>query len=321
MDVLFLAGGNSKNFEMPPFIAAQGADVEANGVRVHYLPIRGKGILGYLSGVRELRQLARDSKIDLIHAHYTLSGWVAVLAFTGTPIVLSLMGTDAYGEYIGEGRKKFGSQYLTLLTIIIQPFVKAIISKSANIEKYVWRKSISSILPNGINLTKFPLAKREKVGLEKRKRRVLFLGNPDDSRKNFKLVREGVSLIQNYQLEILTPFPIPHEEVVDFLHMTDLLVVPSFMEGSPNLVKEAMACNCPTIATRVGDVEWLFGDTPGYFLTTFNPVDCANQIERALQFQESGGFANGRDRLRALGLESSVVSENLVSLYRESLRQ
>src|SRR5690606_27943410 len=97
MRVLFVSSGNSKNFEVVPFIKAQGEALRELGVDVEYYPIVGKGIPGYMRAYRGLREHIKDKSYDIIHAHFTLSGWVAVLAARSTPVILSLMGTDAQG--------------------------------------------------------------------------------------------------------------------------------------------------------------------------------------------------------------------------------
>jgi glycosyltransferase involved in cell wall biosynthesis len=92
------------------------------------------------------------------------------------------------------------------------------------------------------------------------------------------------------------------------------------MEGSPNVVKEAMACNCPVVATDVGDVGWLFEDEPGYFLTEFEAGDLAQKIRMALSFAEQKGRTRGRERIRKLGLDSQSVARRIVSVYKRVLK-
>ncbi|MEX2566359.1 MAG: glycosyltransferase, partial [Cyclobacteriaceae bacterium] len=98
LKVLFVSSGNMKKFDIAPFIKIQGDSLASENVNVCYFKIKGKGILGYLKNISELRKFLSKRKFDLIHAHFTLSAWVAVLSFPRLPIVLSIMGTDAFGR-------------------------------------------------------------------------------------------------------------------------------------------------------------------------------------------------------------------------------
>ena len=112
-----------------------------------------------------------NNQYDIIHAHYSLSGWVGVLAGRKIPVVLSLMGDDAQGTFTGKKKIKFSSRFFILLTGLVQPFVKAIISKSSDIEKAVYRKKISYVIPNGVQLDKFIVSEagfRTGLGLKKK---------------------------------------------------------------------------------------------------------------------------------------------------------
>jgi teichuronic acid biosynthesis glycosyltransferase TuaC len=324
LKVLFVCSGNSKSFDnIAPFIRNQGESLKSFGVDVQYFPIYGKGITGYLKAAFNLRRYLKESPIDIIHAHYTLSGWSALLSFPQKPIVLSLMGADAYGEYIDVNRIKFSSRYLIFLTYLIQPFVKKIICKSRNIESFVYLKKKSHVIPNGILLEKINYHKhgfKNELGLEQDKKHVLFLGSKKNRRKNIKLAEAAVNLIDSDDISLVAPHPIPHEKVIKYLNSVDVTIVPSLMEGSPNVVKEAMACNCPVVATDVGDIAWLFGNEPGHFLTSFEPEDSAEKIKLALQFIKAKGKTNGRQRIVEMGLDADSIAKRVISVYQSVIQ-
>lgn len=323
MKVLFLSSGNSKTFQISPIIRMQQASLEAKGVEVSNFLINGKGVGGYYRAAAQLRAWLRDHPVDLIHAHYTLSGWVGVLSGGRPPLVLSLMGSDTLGQTIGPGKVALRSRYLTLLTLLIQPFVDAIISKSANIERYVFRKKRSFIIPNGVLLDRFrPLEGdlRKELGLEQDKRYVLFLANPADPLKNFDLVREAIRYIDRPDVELINPYPVPPAAVPKFLNAVDVNCLCSFNEGSPNIVKESMACNCPLVVTDVGDAAWVVGDTPGCYVASFDPEDYARKVLLALEFADTRGRTKGRERIIELGLQSETVADRVVDVYKMVLK-
>ena len=323
MKVLFVCSGNSKKFSVSPFIQSQGDSLVKNGINLSFFTIQNKGIFGYIKAAKQLRTYLKENKVDVIHAHYTLSGWTAVLSLTKIPIVLSLMGSDTYGDYIGHNKITFKSRFSILLTYLIQPFVKRIICKSEHIQSFVFNKNKSEVIPNGVLFENIPLSRdgfREELNLSKDKQHILFMGDKKDLRKNYRLIQDAIKYITIPNVEVITPYPVDHQTALKYMQSVDVLVVPSFMEGSPNVVKEAMACNCPVVATNVGDVAWLFGDQSGYFLTDFNPETCARQIDKALAFSKEKGKTKGRKRLIDLGLESSVVAKKIINLYKEVIQ-
>jgi glycosyltransferase involved in cell wall biosynthesis len=314
LKVLFVSSGNLKNFDVAPFIKVQGESLRKLQVSVDYFKVSGKGFWGYLSNIKVLKKHIKENKYDLIHSHFTLSAWVVVLGFPKIPIVLSLMGTDAYGRVENIKKRKPNINSFTLLTLLIQPFVRSIISKSPNIEKYVWLKKKSHLLPNGVDLEKFSPSDsnfRKELGLDESKTYVLFLGNKNDPRKNFNLLGNTSKTLQENDIEIISPYPIPHEDVVKYLNSVDLVVMCSLEEGSPNVVKEAMACNCKGVFTDVGDVSYLIENTAGYQIADFNDEDLAMKIIEVSKMKK----CEGRKRLEYLKLELGQVAEKLYKIY------
>lgn len=322
MKVLFVCSGNVKGFEVVPFIKEQGEAVRESGIDVDYFPVSGRGLKGYWNATRRLRKYLKENRYDLIHAHFILSGWVAVFASGKTPVVLSLMGSDAYGQYVGENKVTFLSRYLTLLTLLIQPFVRGIISKSENIERYVYLKRKSFIIPNGIDTRKFKSSAinyRDELALNSDKKQILFLGSKNSVRKNFRLAGEAVAYLKRNDVELINPYPVSHQFIPKYLNSVSVLAVCSYMEGSPNVIKEAMACNCPIVATDVGDVKWVLGKTDGCYIASFNAEDYATKLNEALKFAETYGRTHGEQRIKQLGLDAQSVARRITDIYKKLL--
>jgi teichuronic acid biosynthesis glycosyltransferase TuaC len=323
MKVLFVASGNSKDFELSPFIKSQGECLRSFGIDVQFFSVLGNGISGYTKSAKRLRLLLKVESFDVIHAHYSLCGWVAVLSRTKIPIVLSIMGDDAYGTYYKPYKVLFLSRYLTVLTYLIQPFVKAIISKSKNIDKYVYRRRIATIIPNGVDLEQFQNHNKEfrsELGLDPKKKYLLFLANAEDKRKNFEMLKLANALLNDDNVEIIVPYPVPHDKIVKYLWSADVFILTSFMEGSPNVLKEALACNCPVVTTDVGDAAWVIGDTEGCFITEFSAKDLSEKIILALDFARGNKRTKGRDRLMELGLDAESVAKKIIAVYNTTIK-
>lgn len=313
MKVLFVHSSNS-SYGIESFIRSQGESLIEKGINLDYLPIKGKGILGYSKNINAIKTKAKD--YDIIHAHYGLIGLLCALSFTKKPLVLSVMGSDIYGSYNPEGKRIFSSYFIMLLTQIALLKCDALIAKSVNIYKFIPYKNKTEIIANGVNFSMFkPLNKNEckkELNLEVDKKILLFLANPKDPRKNYSLVQKAVEKISKDDFLLLNPYPIKHKDFPKYLNASDAFILTSYNEGSPNVIKEAMACNIPIISTKVGDVEEIINKTEGCFLVDFNADDVANKIQSVIAF---GKRTSGRKDISHLN--SEVVAQKIIDIYNK----
>ena len=113
---------------------------------------------------------------------------------------------------------------------------------------------------------------------------IIFVSDPGRVEKNFRLAEEAIRMVNNPEIELYTVHNKNQTELVNFYNAADLLVLPSYHEGSPNVIKEAMACNCPIVSTDVGDVKWVIGETEGCYIASFEPENFAEKVKLALEF-------------------------------------
>ena len=170
-----------------------------------------------------------------------------------------------------------------------------------------------------MDLSKFSLIDkneaRKKLGLGNKKY-ILFAANPARPEKNFKLAEQAVKKLNRNDTELLVVHSQPFDKMKLYFNAADVLLLTSLHEGSPNVIKEALVCNLPIVSTDVGDVKWLLGDLAGCFLTSFDPVDVADKLKKALEFNSP---TNGRQRITELELDSESVAKKIISLYKEIL--
>ena len=303
MKVLFVSSGNRG---ISPIVRNQGDSLKKQGVSVDYYPIKGKGILGYLSNVGKLRRHLKENDYDIVHAHYSLTAFVASIAMA-RPLVVSLMGSDV--------KKGFVYRKLIQLFAFLYSW-NSIIVKSEDMKTSL-KINRAMVIPNGVDMNRFcELTQddcQQKLGWDDCKKHILFPANIARPEKNFKLLEQAVEKTGNKELEIHWFNNVPNEETPIWYNAADVIVMTSLWEGSPNAIKEAMACNRPIVSTKVGNVEWLFGDTLGCYFTDYTAIDCADKIHSALSFTCK---TKGRQRIIDLGLSNDHVAKQLIEIYK-----
>ena len=281
--------------------------MEKAGIDVEYFTVVGKGLKGYLKNVMPLTRHIRQKKYDVVHAHYSLSALTATLAGC-RPLVVSLMGSDIRLGFVFRQAVSFSSLF----------FWESLIVKSKDMQDNI-RIKYSEIIPNGIDTDIFrPIEKktaRGRLGWNQDKRHILFAANPSRAAKNFQLAERAMAAGVFRKAELHVLGNVPHHDIPVYMNASDVVILTSLWEGSPNVVKEAMACNCSVVATDVGDIRWLFGDEQGYFLTSFDPADVAYKMKMALDFAMQKGKTHGRERMIELGLDSESVARRIISVY------
>ncbi|MCR9010687.1 glycosyltransferase family 4 protein [Gabonibacter chumensis] len=311
MKVLFVSSGNSDR-GISPIIRNQGDSLEKEGCRIEYYTIEGKGFWGYLKNVLPLRRFLKQYDFDIVHAHYSLSVFVASLA-GAKPLIASLMGSDVQA----------GCYYKYVIRVFTFLFSwKVIIVKSEDMKKMSGIRKVL-VIPNGVSLERFkPLDKtesRKRLGWDLNRKHLLFAADPGRYEKNYSLVESAINVINDANIQIHFLKNIPNAETLFWYNAADVVLLASLWEGSPNAIKEAMACNCPIVATRVGDIEWLLNNEEGCFLTNFNVDDCVEQIQNALCFCQENDKTNGRKRISDLGLESKSIAKRIIEIYNNIL--
>src|SRR5260370_21966244 len=112
------------------------------------------------------------------------------------------------------------------------------------------------VIPSGLDVERFRLIPhaeaRRHVGLPSDRRLVLFVGSPTSSRKRYDLARQAVAIVQrSLPAELVLGWAVPHERIPYYMNACDALVFTSRQEGSPNVVKEALACNLPLVSAAL----------------------------------------------------------------------
>jgi glycosyltransferase involved in cell wall biosynthesis len=108
---------------------------------------------------------------------------------------------------------------------------------------------------------------------------------------------------------------VAHNLIPLYLNAGNVLLLCSNHEGSPNIVKEALACNRPVVSTDVGDVRERFYAVKGLFLVPPYPNSIAEAVSKAMRM----GKSNGREFVTNLSEEA--VAKQLFLLYQSILHK
>ena len=253
--------------------------------------------MGYLGNLNALKDTIRTLQPDLIHAHYGLSGLLATLQHL-VPVVVTYHGSD-------------------LNEPLVRPFSHLAMRRADwNIRVFgpTANRPNETVLPCGIDL---PTGEEQLPPdvLQPGHQHVLFAGAFDNPVKDAALAKQAVAPLSNVQLIELRGFT--REQVYALMQACDALLLTSRSEGSPQVIKEAMACGLPIVTTNVGDVAIRLHNLDGcYISNTRNPQEITDLLHKSLDFN---GKTDGRQHLIDQGLTNDLVAEQLVSIYQKVL--
>ena len=303
------------------FIKSQVDSLIAAGVEVEIIhPGPGPRPLRYLWAIAQVWRKARSKRFDLIHGHYGQWCLFARLQWA-LPVVASFLGDDLLGRPLGDGKY---SKFVALNVRVSRWLAKrvdAVIVKSAQMMREA-RRDDAFVIPNGVDFELFrPIPRAEaraELGWDRDRYYLLFGNDPDIPRKGFKRAQAAVEYLRakGVPIELIVANGLPQTELVQYINASNALILPSFSEGSPNIVKECMACNIPVVATDVGDVVELIGRTQGCSICDPDPDKLATGIEKALLHADPT-----TGRIDISHLERSVVAKQVIAVYESVLKK
>lgn len=283
-----------------PFIFEQVNGLKDVGYDVDYFQIKGKGIISYLKYFPLLEHKIKEFNPDVIHAHFGLCGLLSNLQ-RKIPVITTYHGSDI--NYLRLLALSKISIFLSRRNI----FVSKNLAKKAKVRKHF------SIIPCGVDFNTFyPIedkrACRQKIGLEEKKHYILFSKMFGDPVKNYPLAKAAVDKIENAELVEFIGYS--REEVCLLFNACDAAVMTSFTEGSPQFIKEAMACNCPIVSVDVGDVKDVVGSTENCYITQYDRDEISDKLKIIISNQKR---TNGRGSIKYF--DNSIIINKIIDVY------
>jgi glycosyltransferase involved in cell wall biosynthesis len=266
----------STNAGLSPFVKEQVASLKKEGVSVDIFGIQGEGKAGYLKNIFPLKKELNHANYHLIHAHYGLSGLVANLQ-RKVPVITTYHGSDV------NLKRNVKYSKIAVLLSRYNILTNEKLNQTLNLKKHI------SIIPCGIDLNNFtPMDRdfcKQQMGLSLQKDYILFSSAFDRKVKNAALAQKAVDKLENTKLMELKGYS--RKQVNLLINASKLVLMTSFHESAPLIVKEALACNRPVISTDVGDVKNILAHIPGSYLTDYDARDIAQKCRLILNNDEA----------------------------------
>jgi teichuronic acid biosynthesis glycosyltransferase TuaC len=302
------------------FIKRQADFLRAAGVNVDVFHFEGnKRLLNYARAWRRLRPHLERGGYDLVHAQFGQSGLLALPK--RLPIVVTLRGSDILGIVDDRtGRYTAKGRLLQRLSREVARRADAVILVSEHMREVAGRTESVHVIPSGLDLGLFrPIPRdeaRQRLELSPTKRLVLFVGRPNQARKRFDLAKRAVELLDRaLPAELVLASCVQHTEIPYYMAACDALIFTSMQEGSPNVVKEALACNLPVVSVAVGDVETRLAGIDGCELCRDDrPEALAAALERVLRRER-----RTKSRARVAHLDETLLTQKVIAIYESVL--
>jgi teichuronic acid biosynthesis glycosyltransferase TuaC len=300
------------------FVERQARSLQHLGITVEAFDIgRSHSPLALLRSWTELRRTIRTVKPNLLHAQYgTIVALLSVLSLH--PTIITFSGSDLLpGASISLARTYAG----IFLSNVASLFARRVICVSEQLRKAMWwRKRKVTVIPRGVDCELFSPGSqqeaRRQLGWQSRGPVVLIDGGRDWKNKGLDVAQAAMEIargeIPALELEVLRN--VPPDDMPLWYRAADALICASRQEGSPNVVKEALACNLPIVGVDVGDVrERLAGVVPSEVVDR-TPEAIAASVIRLIR---RGERSNGRDHVEALSLPE--VARRIADVYAAAL--
>lgn len=269
-----------------------------------YLVDGSQSRMSYLKALFELPRIVRAGKYDLVHAHYGLT--LVSLLLVRVPIVVTFHGSDLLKQPVATLSRLFSAKTDRIITV--SGNLRAVLGKG-------------DIIPCGIPAERFLLPKDWQPPGRNGKIRVLFPANPSVQVKDYPLFTAVCSYLSSFGYSVCEVHlnGVPREEVPQVFWDADLMILTSHSEGSPTVIKEAIAARLPFVSVDVGDVrEWTNLIDFGMVTKSRDPAEIAHCARELLLKVPDRRMCDASRALKLL--EIRVTARRIMDVYRGAIR-
>lgn len=268
--------------------------------------------LQYLKTISKIKTRINNGSYDLIHVHYGFSGLflLSVRKFA-IPVIVTLHGGDIQIE---QGKK---CQVYFTKKILRKTNTAIVLNEEMNdiVKRYV--KNIFCI-PCSVNTELF----HEGVNKNNSIKHIVFPSDKNRKIKNYPLFSKTIEILRlKYKVNCNTyeVSNMSREQVSNLFQHSDILLMTSISEGSPQVVKEALACNLPVVTTAVGDVRTLLDGVKGCAVANNHDAEeLAELVFKSLNNKIDGSLTP-REKIFKLGLDDKSISNQIYKVYQKTI--
>ena len=304
------------------FVRTQVEALRAAGVDLELLVADGDqgSFDAYRHALARIRQVARECSADIIHAHFCYPGVVARAQRT-LPVVVTFHGSDLLGDIGPDGTLTTRGLAQRSIGRRLTRYIDAAIVQSDQMVREVASRTPVYVIPHEVDLTVFRPMPRAQVcaqlGLDAGRTRLLFAADPAIPVKGFpfaQAVVAGLRRTHGIDLDLHVVHRDTQESLAMQMSASDVLIFPSFQEGSPNIIKQAMACGLPLVTTDVGDVRERVASASGCLIL---PRVESAFIDAIVTLLERPERTDARSCLH--DLEPQAVARRIIGVYEDVL--
>lgn len=325
------------------------SNVSQSGISTHsFQLLRHYNFPALVLAVLEVAFVLWREDVEILHTHSTEAGVVGRIAgvIAGVPVILH----EIHGDPITSDRNSLLNSFILQLERWCARFTTIFISKSEKIkmdylERGIGRKKQYSVIYHGVELDRFDVDQTPSNVPPTEGSVVTFVGRIEDGKGVLDLVsafknikssedhtlfivgrgkkeKEVEKKISEVGLDSSAHLLGYREDVPELLNITDVLVLPSYREGTPRVITEARAAGLPVVSTNIAGIPEQINDgTNGYLVTPGDVPTLAARLEEllsseSLREQFSDNATTGLEQF-----DRQTVSRELRDLYSDVCKE
>lgn len=318
--------------------------------KVHHLPVPRSifAIRDIVKSYKMMKKLCDENNYEIVHCHSPIGGIVARLACRkarkkGTKVIYTAHGFHFFkGAPLKNWLVYFTAERITakftdsLITINKEDYENA---QKFNVKNTEYVPGI------GIDVDKI---KNVKINRSKKRSEfnlseddfVLFTAGQLSKRKNHEVVIKaltkieninvkllicGLGELENYLKELIHDLGLENRvilagyrnDVVEQLHAADCFVFPSFQEGLPVALMEAMAVGLPVVCSKIrGNVDLIEHGINGFLVDPENSNDFARYIEKIISDETIQAEMSKKNLEYVKKYDKKNIRQNMIAIYK-----